>query len=39
MFTAKYGRNLFNIIQVHLSLQRVKWDFYERSLFDSNLFL
>lgn len=38
MFTARYGLNFLNIIQVRFSLQRVNWDFYERLLLHSNLF-
>ena len=38
MFTARCGLNLFNIIQVRVSLQRVNWDFYEKLLLYSNLF-
>ena len=38
MFTARYGLNIFNIIQVRVSLQNVNLYLYERPLLDSNLF-
>ena len=38
MFTARYGLNIFNIIQVRLSLQSVNWNLYGRPLLDYNLF-